>query len=146
MKVDWEIDFHGYTAREMRIELDRISRRDEWRGWRRLRVIHGTGEVLGAELRAWCDERGVSWSPETHNPGALILHPFRSPKPERAPAHPPHARPAEKRGRRLTRPINPASSPEALRAARDLMKQEFDRLAEQPPSAIQKRKHGTDPR
>lgn len=147
MKVDREIDFHGFTAREMRIELDRLALTDAWRGWRRLRVIHGTGEVLGVELRLWCDERGIPWSPEPRNPGATVLHPFQSPGPPRR-AFPGALKPRSepRRKRTLARPIHPAASPEELKIARDLMKQEFEQLGHVPPDALRRRKRGMGPR
>src|SRR5687768_13860866 len=49
--------------------------RPNWRGLRRVRVIHGKGEVLPFALREWCDSRGIPWAPEAGNPGCTILHP-----------------------------------------------------------------------
>ncbi len=139
MKVDHEVDFHGSTAREMRWALDDLAQTSAWRGWRRVRVIHGNGEVLRAYLRDWCHERGVSWSPEPRNPGSTILHPFRSQLPPPPRLDPP--KPVKPR-RTLARPINPAAKPEELKAARDLMKQEFERLGEQTPETLRHRKRG----
>jgi hypothetical protein len=56
--------------------------RKRWQGLRRVRVIHGKGEVLGRALRNWCDAKGISWAPESGNPGATIIHPTsKTPRP-----------------------------------------------------------------
>jgi hypothetical protein len=75
MRVDSEIDLHGYTALEARSELDRIWGRRCWQGLKRVRVIHGNGSVLRKVVRNWCDDRGIPWATELMNPGTTILHP-----------------------------------------------------------------------
>ncbi len=71
--VDAEIDLHGLTVEQMRLTLQR--RWPEWRGMRRVRVIHGRGAALKPELERWCEEMGIPCSPDPGNPGAMRIHP-----------------------------------------------------------------------
>lgn len=75
MKADRELDYHGYTVKEMVEELDRLRNSPSWHGLSRVRVIHGRGQKLAPAVRAWCTRRQVSWSPEPFNAGAIVLYP-----------------------------------------------------------------------
>lgn len=79
MKVDRELDYHGYSVKEMLADLDSLRDSPTWRGLERVRVIHGKGEKLAPAVRAWCTRRQVSWYPEPFNEGAVVLHPGVSP-------------------------------------------------------------------
>ncbi len=63
------------TAAETRAELEMIWSRREWHGLRRVRLIHGNGEVLRHVVRDWADEKGIRWTTNAHNPGITTLHP-----------------------------------------------------------------------
>jgi hypothetical protein len=71
--VDAEIDLHGLTVAQMRVLLQK--RWPEWRGMRRVRVIHGRGEALKPELARWCDEMGIPCAVEPGNPGSSRIFP-----------------------------------------------------------------------
>ena len=73
-KVDTELDLHGYTAAEARVLLQ--SEWPAWRGMRAVRVIHGRGDVLRAELGRWCREMGIPFRTEENNPGSALLFPI----------------------------------------------------------------------
>lgn len=73
--IDSEVDYHGMTAEQMRMELDR--RLPGWKGMSRVRVVHGQGTSLTPTLLAWCRERGIEWLTEPHNPGSTLLFPNR---------------------------------------------------------------------
>src|SRR5687768_3323122 len=75
LRVDAEVDFHGFSRAGMVAWLEENWARPGWRGLRRVRVIHGKGEVLPSALRDWCDSRAIPWAPEAGNPGCTILHP-----------------------------------------------------------------------
>ena len=75
LRVDVEVDFHGYTRAGMLSWLDANWARRSWNGLRRVRVIHGQGDVLPPALRNWSDAKGIPWAPESGNPGCTILHP-----------------------------------------------------------------------
>ena len=72
--VDTELDLHGYTAAEARTLLQ--SEWPGWRGMRKVRVIHGRGDVLRAELGRWCREMGIPFRTEENNPGSALLFPL----------------------------------------------------------------------
>jgi hypothetical protein len=162
MRVDQEVDYHGYTAVEMLGALEMAWARRSWQGLRRVRVIHGSGCVLWRELRRWADEKGIPWSPEVANPGTTILHPALRVVPAPAPAHRPigsHSRSLGTAlarrcathplppGRPMTRPAPrdaapPAESqPEGPAHHPDAMAEEFDRLAAEDARALWRRKH-----
>ena len=71
--VDAEADYHGHTAEQMRLTLHR--KLADWRGFRRVRVIHGQGEVLKFTLEDWCREVGIPFEAEPNNPGSTLLFP-----------------------------------------------------------------------
>jgi hypothetical protein len=71
--VDAEVDYHGCTVEQMRHALQ--QRWPEWRGMRRVRVIHGQGLALKPALLRWCRERGIPFAPEPHNPGSTYIYP-----------------------------------------------------------------------
>ena len=87
MKVSAEIDFHKHSAIQMRDKLEHIWSRRTWHGLQRVRVIHGKGEVLIPELRRWCEEKGIDWSPEPGNPGATLIFPGRRTLPSSGPTN-----------------------------------------------------------
>src|SRR5262245_45147813 len=91
MRLDREIDLHGYTRAEARAHLEAIWARREWHGLRRVRIIHGTGAVLHRVVRQWCEEKGIPWTTEAQNPGVTILHPGLRPKTPPVPPHHPMA-------------------------------------------------------
>lgn len=134
-KVDAERDFHGFTAAGMREELDAALASGRWHGLRRVRVIHGKGEVLGIVLREWCEEVGMRWAPEPGNPGATMLYPSIS---DISPPVQP-SRPVPK-PRRAARPRKPEIriSPEDTQ----LFEQTVADLDRDPPAAILRRKRG----
>lgn len=78
--VDAEQDYHGMTAQQMEIDLQR-----RWTEWRRLgcvRLIHGQGERLRPVLQQWCEEKGIKFEEERGNSGSLLIYPQQSaPKP-----------------------------------------------------------------
>lgn len=147
MRIDAEVDYHGFTRDEMVRDLDRTLDAGRWAGLQRVRVIHGTGMVLGHAARDWADRRGMPWAPEPGNPGTIILHPssrHNNASRHAAPAH---------RPRRLPRPhthtpsahsapfaaqdrVPPRSSPSDI----DAMAREFEALGAAPQHEIQKRK------
>jgi hypothetical protein len=73
--VDAEVDFHGHTAEQMRLALEK--RWPGWKGMARVRIVHGQGEVLAHELAGWCRARGIVFEREVKNPGATVLYPTR---------------------------------------------------------------------
>ena len=87
MKIKDEVDFHGFTARGMREWLESTWSRRVWHGLQRVRIIHGKGDVLIPELRKWCQEKGIDWSPEPGNPGATLIYPGRRTLPSSAPGN-----------------------------------------------------------
>lgn len=154
MKIDREIDFHGFTVAQMRAWLETTWARRQWHGLRRVRVIHGTGAVLFRELRRWCDEKGIPWTTEIHNPGVTILHPSHRALPSPPSTHHPFAalkhrlssraaptpRPSPPK-KRPTPPAVPASPSKPDPDAARLMEEEFDRLAEVDPETLYRWKH-----
>ena len=72
-KIDAELDLHGHTAVSARNELEMVWSRRAWQGLRRVRIIHGTGQVLYQVVRKWADEKSIPWTLETYNPGVTIL-------------------------------------------------------------------------
>src|ERR1043165_7093027 len=87
MKISHEFDFHGFTASSMRDWLERTWSMRRWHGIERVRIIHGKGEVLIPELRRWCEEKGIDWSPEPGNPGATLIFPGRRTLPSSGPTN-----------------------------------------------------------
>ena len=71
--VDAQIDLHGMNAEQMRLSLEKSW--DEWRGLRRVRVIHGQGTVLRPALQRWCEEMGIPQDSDYDNPGSSLLYP-----------------------------------------------------------------------
>ena len=78
--VDAEADYHGQTAEQMRLTLHR--KLADWRGFRRVRVIHGQGEVLKFTLEDWCREVGIPFESEPNNPGSTLLFPAQRTLPQ----------------------------------------------------------------
>lgn len=93
--VDAEVDLHGLTVEQMRLNLQK--RWQEWRGLRRVRIIHGRGAILKPEVERWCREMGIRFAPEPNNPGAMCLFPQERTLPDR-----PLAVTLEEKGLRLT--------------------------------------------
>lgn len=73
LDVDLEVDLHGHTAEEMRSLLQHEW--PSWRGMRRVRLIHGRGDVLKRELEIWCREMGIPFEIEPNNPGSARIYP-----------------------------------------------------------------------
>lgn len=74
VKVDGECDLHGFTRREALAELEQAIRELRRRGGRRLRVIHGCGEVLSEMVYEYAGRTaGLVATPERNNPGSCIL-------------------------------------------------------------------------
>jgi DNA-nicking Smr family endonuclease len=71
--VDAEIDLHGLTVEQLRLTLQK--RWPEWRGMRRVRLIHGRGDILKSEVERWCREMGLPFGADPGNPGALRIFP-----------------------------------------------------------------------
>lgn len=134
MNIDAERDFHGYTAAGMRAELEAVWASGRWRGLRRVRVIHGRGEVLGPVFLEWCDEVGIRWAPEPGNPGATFLYPAIS---DVAPPPAPPARRRTRRPSRITRPEVHVSAEDTA-----LFEQVVDEIAHDPVGTILRRKRG----
>jgi hypothetical protein len=159
MKPDREIDLHGYTSKEARTFLDKRWAQSEWHGLQRIRIIHGTGDVLHGLVRLWCEEKGLMWTTEERNPGVTILHPGRR---LQTPAPPPH-RPLNGLKQRLSPAQRRAMKPESASdipsdtqdrarssggeddVSTDLMAAEFDRLGEADAFLLHKRKHNLSP-
>jgi hypothetical protein len=121
-KADATIDFHFCTAEEMLTEL-RLRWSREWRGLARVMVIHGSGEVLKAELRRWAEETGISWSPVNGNPGATWLHPGTALQSAPGPLHRPlHAK------LKVVTPPPPSPPPPREPEDEELFAQELERL------------------
>lgn len=138
MQADHEVDFHGFTAARMLQALEDIWAGRKWHGLRRVRVVHGTGSVLWRALREWCDAKGIPWAPEPSNPGATILHPSRRVLPL---SHHPH-RPLTRLQRyHPARRLSPQPSPPQTVERKDLMAEEFQRLAEEDPRTTRRKKY-----
>jgi hypothetical protein len=73
--VDAEVDFHGCTAEQMRHALE--QRWAQWRGMKKVRVIHGRGAILKPELERWCEEMGIPFSNDAQNAGSTCIFPTR---------------------------------------------------------------------
>ena len=139
MRVSIEVDYHGFTAVEMRRDLDYRWTGSAFRGAQRVRVIHGRGEVLGQALRSWCDEARVTWAPDPGNPGSTILHPAASQRVQ--PLSPPPKRTAKSQPRAM--PPRTNEEPPIVHktpAPDDPMEQEFDRLSSECADVLQRRK------
>ena len=78
--VDAEADYHGHTAEQMLLALH--FKLGAWRGFQRVRVIHGQGEVLKSALENWSREVGIAFHPEPNNPGSTILLPAQRTLPQ----------------------------------------------------------------
>jgi len=98
------------------------GRRRQWYGLQRVRIIHGTGSVLHALVRLWCEEKGLAWTVESQNPGVTILHPGRRLQAAPAPPHRPlnslnkrlpSRKPEPKLTERLTEEELPPANPES---------------------------------
>jgi len=160
LKIDYEVDLHGDTSAGARSRLETIWSTKSWHGLRRVRVIHGTGAVLWKVVRTWCEEKGIEWTTESHNAGVTILHPGRRAVSSPAPPHRPLAQlsqvkaskpkketkseklpvkavelaPPEIRKVKTERPVEKSQD-------KDLMAEEFARLAEEDERALRKQKH-----
>ena len=129
MRIDAEKDFHGYREAEMLACLERSWSNGVWSGLKRVRLIHGTGEVLFRTARQWADGKGIPWSTEPNNPGVTILHPglaspYTSAPTKKATITQKH-RPIRQPGR-----VDPVED----EAAKKLMEQEFHRLGSEDPN------------
>lgn len=157
MKVDDELDLHGFTIAESRESLNSNWASKRWLGARRVRIIHGTGVALWSFVRQWADEKGIPWTLETFNPGVTILHPTMCERPAPMPAHKPMARfrgilPAPKAPPCKLKPakIDPAHAPynpappanTQPKPSFDPMEEEFKRLGNADAREMQKRKGG----
>lgn len=144
-RCDLEVDFHGYTAAEMRAALDDTWGRRRWQGLRRVRVVHGTGEVLWRVLREWCDEKGIPWAPD-RRAGATVVFPVQRATHGRGPAHRPlgalreRARPTTEAAPEDHSPAPEPGAPSDASDARDLMAEEFERLATVDERVLRRRK------
>lgn len=138
MKTDREVDFHGYTTAQMLQTLEDIWASRKWHGLRRVRVVHGTGAALWRVLREWCDVKGIPWVPESSNPGATILHPFRRVLP--SPHHPHRPLTRLKHVQSTHLPLR-ASSSDSSTESQDLMAEEFRRLAKVDSHTLHRKKH-----
>ncbi|HZO90120.1 MAG TPA: Smr/MutS family protein [Chthonomonadaceae bacterium] len=78
--VDAEADLHGLTVEQMRLTLQK--RWPEWRGRRRVRLIHGRGAALKPELERWCREMGIPYAQDQGNPGSLVIFPHHRALPD----------------------------------------------------------------
>src|SRR2546430_928504 len=140
---DREIDLHGMTSGRTRATLERHWASRQWHGLQRVRVIHGTGDVLHAVVRLWCEEKGIEWTTESWNPGVTILLPGRR---LQTPAPPPH-RPLN--GLKKHLPKAPAARPTPLGGAsssdEDLFAQEMDRLSAEKGGSLGRLNRSTDP-
>ncbi|MCX6362422.1 MAG: hypothetical protein NT029_21725 [Armatimonadetes bacterium] len=123
-RVDLEIDYHGYTVREMLADLEAQCTRTQWSSARRVRLIHGTGEALWHELRSWCTRRRLAWAPEPHNTGCTLVYPASrsephaaAPRPRRCPAR-----------RTAAAPLPEAPAPAPSPANAELMEMEMAKL------------------
>jgi hypothetical protein len=135
-----EMDLHGDTASTARFRLDSEWSRRRWHGMQRVRVIHGTGDVLWQVVRQWSEEKGIAWSPERGNPGATILHPGERLQAGAEPPNRPFARHKEALKASVPpRPVAPAPAPPAVERRErpvtppvapppDLMAAEMERL------------------
>lgn len=75
VKVDAECDLHGLTRKEALEELEYQIRELQRRGGRRLRVIHGCGEVLSEMVYNYGRRTpGIVVTPERDNPGSCIVN------------------------------------------------------------------------
>ena len=137
MRVDAEKDFHGFSVAGMMqwLEDNWASRR--WHGLRRVRVIHGNGEVLPPALREWCDHKGIQWAPESGNPGTTILHPAARQLPKPPTANKP-LREIKKRVSPVL-PVKPAPPPEPEDSA--LFEQAVAEIEETGKRTILREKH-----
>ncbi len=71
--VDDQVDLHGYTAEQLRLEFQK--RWPRWRNLHSVRIVHGQGTVLKPEVVRWCAELGIASAPDTYNAGALCIFP-----------------------------------------------------------------------
>lgn len=159
MKPDREIDLHGYTSSEARTLLDKRWARKEWQGLQRVRIIHGTGDVLHGLVRLWCEEKGLVWTTEERNPGVTILHPGRRLQTESPPPHRPlnglkqRLSPAQRLAMKsktefdlLSETQNGMSSAVTESdVSTDLMAEEFAKLEDADAFVLHKRKHNLIP-
>ena len=153
--ADREIDLHGYTSVAARARLNTEWSTRKWHGLQRVRIIHGTGSVLHALVRLWCEEKGLAWTIESHNPGVTILHPGRRLQADPAPPHRPlnslnrHLPIVKPKPRQTERRANegilPADQEGDGLSDEERMQQEFDSLASQESAAMLLKKRSTDP-
>jgi hypothetical protein len=147
-KIDAEIDLHGLTAASARDQLETVWSRRVWQGLRRVRIIHGTGEVLYKIVRLWADDKSIPWTLEAYNPGVTILQPALRREHSVVPANRPFAR-HRKELTDLVTSKRESAGPDRLPVSvensavqADLFAQEIDRLEQQDPRSVHKRKHG----
>jgi hypothetical protein len=153
LKIDAEIDLHGYTANEARQQMEGAWARRVWHGLTRVRVIHGSGAVLWEVVRSWAEEKGIPWTVEPRNPGVTILLPGTRSSASPAPPNRPLSalkdytprKPAPPPASKATAPPEDTPTPgtrASLSSAADPMAEEFERLAEEDRIQIFKRKQG----
>ncbi len=75
MRIDDEIDLHGLTSHQTTVALNSRWNSGRWPQLVRIRIIHGTGEVLHIIVREWLDDHQIPWAQERGNPGAVIARP-----------------------------------------------------------------------
>lgn len=67
--VDAELDLHGYTADEARMEINDFLEEGREKGWHRVRIVVGKGlhskhgPVLPYRVQACLREHGLEWKP-----------------------------------------------------------------------------------
>jgi hypothetical protein len=157
-RIDAEFDLHGYTGAAAKDQLEIVWSRGKWHGFRRVRIIHGTGEVLYKVVRRWADEKSIPWTLEPYNPGVTILQPSLR-RGQNAPSqNRPFARhqnalrafsdrraaqPEEVKAREVKGDSPGKSPPESQDPqSANLFKEEMARLDQQDPRSMHKRKHG----
>ena len=151
--IDREIDLHGFTAVECRSRLNSLWATREWQGLQRVRLIHGTGSVLHALVKLWCEEKGIAWTVEPHNPGVTIVHPGQQLQTLPPPPHHPlkTLHPLKKRTvssspqQKLSTDNQQKAEEENELSDFERMNQEFDRLGVSKSGSLLDRKNSEEP-
>jgi hypothetical protein len=138
--TDTEVDYHGMTAEQMRLALDRAL--PSWKGMSRVRVIHGQGTALMPTLLRWCSERGIPHETERDNPGSTLLFPNQRPQPQESFGTALRERmPEELQNLRLT-PSSPEEQQRALeeQRRRELARKELERREKEKAEAAERKR------
>ena len=98
-------------------------------------MIHGTGEALWHELRAWCSRKGLAWAPEPNNTGCTVVYPTARADES---ASRPTRRPREACGPAPA--VAPSPAPAPSPADLELMEQEMSRLGALEPRHVRRLK------